>query len=99
MTAVVAYAALACIAGGLIAAALVLARTGDGRLALSIALDFWLAAGLLRLGQAPGWEPLLVTAIIIGIRQLAGRALRRPPVRAADVFAPLEQQLRRPRRG
>ncbi len=95
MTWLVAYAALACIAAGLVVAALVLVRTGDGRLALGVALDFWLAAGLLRLGQAPGWQPLLVTAIIIGIRQLAGRALRRPPVRLRDVLAPLEQQVRK----
>jgi hypothetical protein len=94
MTTVVAYAALACIAGGVIVAILVLVTTGDGRAALQIALDFWLAAGLLRLGGSPGWEPLLVTGMIIAVRHLAGRALRRPPVRLADVLAPLRQQLR-----
>jgi uncharacterized membrane protein len=86
MSELVQFAALLCVAAGLAAAVLTVLTTGDGRLALRVALDFWLAAGLLRLGQAPGWEPLAATAAIIAVRQLAGRALRRPPVRVTQLL-------------
>jgi uncharacterized membrane protein len=82
MDAVIGYAASACVAAGFIVAVLVLARTGDVRLALQSALDFWLAAGLLRLGQTPGWQPLAVTAIIIVVRRLAGAPSSRPSGRS-----------------
>lgn len=90
MNILVQYAALLCVVAGVLAAALTVVATGQGRLALRVALDFWLAAGLLRLGQVPGWEPLLVTAVIIAIRQLVGWALRRPPVRPRDLRAAVQ---------
>jgi hypothetical protein len=87
------YAALACVAAGILVAALIVLTTGNGWLALRVALDFWLAAGLLRLGQVPGWEPLLSAALIIAIRQLAGRALRPPEVHQAEMLTFLRQTL------
>ena len=93
MSTLVQYAALACVAAGVLVAALTVLTTGNGWLALRVALDFWLAAGLLRLGQVPGWEPLLSAALIIANRQLAGRALRRPLVQATEVLAFLRHPL------
>jgi hypothetical protein len=45
-----------------------------------VALDLWLAAGLLRLALPSPWTQLLGAAAIIGVRQLVGLALRRPAV-------------------
>jgi hypothetical protein len=76
-----AYAALACVAAGLVIGAVTLVIGGGVRTALQVALDFWLAAGLLRLGGPPGWPPLLVAAAIVVVRRLAASALRRPTLR------------------
>ncbi|MER7278681.1 hypothetical protein ABT369_29990 [Dactylosporangium sp. NPDC000244] len=76
MSVLLGYAALGCIAAGLVTGAVTLALGRDVREALRMALDFWLAAGLLRLGATPGWEPLLVAATILAIRQLVGWSLR-----------------------
>jgi hypothetical protein len=79
VTAVIQYAALTCVAVGLISGVLALTIAHDVRVALRIALDFWLAAGLLRLVTPSGGEQLLAAAAIIAIRQLVSLALRHPP--------------------
>jgi uncharacterized membrane protein len=71
----VSYAALFCVAGGLIAGAVALVVVHDPRLALRLALDMWLAAGLLRLALPPSWQSLLAAAAIVAIRQLVTRTL------------------------
>jgi hypothetical protein len=76
---VIQYGALLCVAAGLVCGAVALVVARDARTALRIALDFWVAAGLLRLALAPGGGQLLAAATIIAIRQLVGVALRRPP--------------------
>ena len=77
MSAVVQYAALCCVAAGLISGAMALLRTGDVGVALRVALDLWLAAGLLRLALVGGWEQVLSAAAIVAVRHLVGRALHR----------------------
>ena len=68
-------AALIVTAGGLIVAAVTLARTRQARLALALLLDFFTAAALLHLAAPPSWPALVAAALTIAIRQLAGRAL------------------------
>lgn len=48
--------------------------------ALRMALEFWLAAELLRLSAQPSWSALGVAAMIVGIRRLVqvGRPLSPP---------------------
>jgi hypothetical protein len=79
MSTLVGYAALLCVTAGFVAGALVLAVGRDARLALKVALDFWVAAGLLRLALPPGYGQLLAAAAIVAVRQLIGWALRPPP--------------------
>ncbi|SDY46311.1 Protein of unknown function [Modestobacter sp. DSM 44400] len=55
---------------------LVLARRRDVRQALSVLLEFLLAAGLLRLSDDPTYRALATTAVIILIRKLVGFGLR-----------------------
>jgi len=68
--------AVACTAAGLLAALAVLARTGRGMLALQVALDFWVAAGLMRLAGPPSWSRLGSVAAIVALRQLLAWAIR-----------------------
>jgi hypothetical protein len=68
--------ALTCTAAGLVAGLLVLARTGKGLPALRVALDFWVAAGLLRLAGPPSWPALAGAAAVVALRQLLGLGLR-----------------------
>ncbi|BCJ70289.1 DUF1622 domain-containing protein [Polymorphospora rubra] len=75
MTTLVGYASLACVAAGIVAAGVVLLVSRSGRLALRVALDLWVAAGLLRLALPPQWDQLLGTAAIIAVRQLVTVAL------------------------
>ncbi len=75
MSTLVGYASLACVAAGLIAGVVALAVARDGRVALRVALDLWLAAGLLRLALPPSWDQLLSAAAIIAVRQLVGLGL------------------------
>lgn len=77
MTTVLEFAALLCVAVGLVVGAIVVAVTRDVRIALGAAMDLWLASVLLRLSARPGWAELLAAASIIAIRQLVSRALRR----------------------
>ncbi|MFC4020805.1 DUF1622 domain-containing protein [Micromonospora sp. GCM10011542] len=85
MSVLIEYAALSCVLAGLLTGGLVLLTVRDGRLALMVALDFWIAAGLLRLSLRPGWDQLISAAAIIAVRQIVGLALwsrrspRRPP--------------------
>ena len=74
---VVAYAALAVTAAGLVAAALVLAVTRRPLVAVRVLLDFLLAAGLLRLTGDPGWPAILTAAVIVAVRRLLARGLLR----------------------
>lgn len=86
MTAWIPFAALCCVAAGLVAGVLTGAAARDGQTGLGVALDFWLAGGLLNLGVEPGWQPLAVAASILVIRRLLGVSLRRPVVRPAELF-------------
>ncbi|ROO85105.1 hypothetical protein EDD29_2640 [Actinocorallia herbida] len=81
-------AALACVAAGLVAGAVTAVVSRDGQTGLKVALDFWLAAGLLNLGVAPGWEGPAVAASILVVRRLVGATLARPAVRFGDVLRP-----------
>ena len=55
------------------------------RLGLGLALDLWLAGGLLRLTGDPSWQRIAAAAAIVTVRRLIGSGLRtvRPGVRAA----------------
>ncbi|MFF5077544.1 hypothetical protein ACFY36_10865 [Actinoplanes sp. NPDC000266] len=82
MTALIQYASLFCVAAGLAGGALVLAVTRDVRAALRTALDFWLAAGLLRLALPTSATQLLAVVAIIAVRQVISRVISasgRPP--------------------
>ena len=63
-------------AAGLVAAVTVLAATRRPLFALTVLLDFLLAAGLLRLTGEPGWPALATAAAIVAVRRLAGIGLR-----------------------
>jgi hypothetical protein len=82
MTTALRYAALGCVAAGLISGLLALLVGRDVRVALRVALDLWLAAGLLRLALPGTATGLAAVAAIVVVRQVVGLALRRPP--AAD---------------
>lgn len=49
---------------------------GRWRLGLSLALDLWLAAGLLRLTADLSWRGIASAATIVVIRQLVGFGMR-----------------------
>ena len=76
MTAVIHQIALVVTAAGLAAAVVALVRTRQVLLPLSILLDFFTAASLLRLAGPPTWSALGAAALTIVIRQLASRSLR-----------------------
>jgi hypothetical protein len=61
---------------GLVAAALALVRTRQILWAMTILLDFFTAAGLLRLVGPPTWRSLATVTLTISIRQLASLGLR-----------------------
>jgi hypothetical protein len=67
--------------GGVLAAALALARTRDPVLALGILLDLLTAAGLLRLTGPPDAARAAGAALVVLIRHVAGYglSLRRGP--------------------
>lgn len=69
-------AAVVLTAAGLIAAGAALAATRDWRAALGIALELWLAAGLLRLSRPTEWRALAVAAVVVAVRQVVTRGLR-----------------------
>jgi hypothetical protein len=76
MTGVFAYASMICVAAGLICGTLALMVSRRFLVGLRVALDFWLAAGLLRLVEPATLTSLLGTALIIAIRQAVSAALR-----------------------
>jgi hypothetical protein len=88
MTAILQYAALACVLAGLIAGATALVVSRDATLGLRVALDLWLAAGLLRLAAPSPGRQLLAAATIIAIRHLVGHALRRRRPAAPGAITP-----------
>jgi len=70
-------AAVLVTAAGLVVATAALARTRRSPLALALTLllDFFTAAALLRLAAPPSWAALGAAALTIAIRQLASRGL------------------------
>ncbi|MFG1992593.1 hypothetical protein ACGFJ7_21700 [Actinoplanes sp. NPDC048988] len=84
MTTLIQYASLICVTAGLVCGVLVLGTTRDLRTALRTALDFWLAAGLLRLALPNSATQLLAIVAIIAVRQLVSRALSAHPRPAPD---------------
>ena len=93
MSALAHAAAIFCVAAGLVAGAAVAVALRDGRAGMAVGLDFWLAAGLVTLTTAEGWQAPLVAAVVLAVRQTAARALRSrgegPPFGAApDRAAP-----------
>jgi uncharacterized membrane protein len=76
MTVLLGYASLLCVVAGLICGPLAAAVGRDVRAALKVALDLWMAAGLLRLALPPSASALLAAAAIIVVRQLVGFAFR-----------------------
>ncbi|MFF5228204.1 hypothetical protein [Dactylosporangium sp. NPDC000521] len=70
MRALLEYAALGCVAAGLVAGWLTFALGRDVRGALQVALDFWLAGGMLRLAVRTDWRTLAVAAVILVVRKL-----------------------------
>lgn len=79
MTTLVHTASLACVVAGLIAGAITGIAVSDGRFAQRVALDFWLAAGLLNLTAARDWESLAAATLILAVRQTASFALQHAP--------------------
>jgi hypothetical protein len=83
MSAVAHDAALLVTAAGLVAAVMALAKSRQIPLSLAVLLDFFTAAGLLRLVGPLTWSRLATVALTITIRQLASRGLRAAQARAA----------------
>jgi hypothetical protein len=79
MTRLLEQAALLCTAAGLIAGALVVGSTRDPRLGLRVALEFFMAAGLLRLAGPLSAMTLATAAGILAVRQLVSLGLRPSP--------------------
>jgi hypothetical protein len=88
VTVIIRYASLACVTAGLISGALALVIARDVRVAMRVALDLWLAAGLLRLALPSSAAQLLGVATIILVRQLVGTALRQPAARESGAAPP-----------
>lgn len=80
MTTVVASAAALVTAAGLVVLVGGVLRTRQLAASFALALDFWLGAGLLRLAARPGWGDLAVTAVVLVVRRVVGRALRARPL-------------------
>jgi hypothetical protein len=80
------YAAAGCVVAGFLAGALALLVGCGIRTALRIALDLWLAAGLLRLALPSDGTDILAAAAIVVVRQLVILAVRgrRPARRPTD---------------
>lgn len=84
MTGVVAGAALALSAAGVVCVVWAVVWTATWRPGLHMALDLWVAAGLLRLTGDPEPADLLVAAAVIAIRQLVAAGLRTSDQALAD---------------
>jgi hypothetical protein len=85
--AAIGYAAVACVVAGVLCGALALIVGGGIRTALRIALDLWLAAGLLRLALPSDSADLLAASAILVVRQIVGLGLRPRPGGAAACAA------------
>lgn len=72
-------AALALSAAGLVAMAAAVTLAWDWRAGLGMALELWMAAGLLRLARPGEWGALAVAATVVVVRHLAGAGLRAGP--------------------
>lgn len=68
-------AALVVTVSGLVVMAIA-AFIGAWRMGLKVAVDLWLAAGLLRLGFEPDFDRLAPAAAIVAVRQVVGIGLR-----------------------
>jgi hypothetical protein len=77
------FLALLCTTGGLVSGFLVLVTVRRPVLALQVAIDFWVAAGLLRLTGRPSWEAIVGAAGILALRQVITFTLRHSPRSAA----------------
>lgn len=87
--------ALVCTTAGLIAGLLVLVRTRAVVGAVQVALEFWTAAGLLRLSSSGTWSAVGTAAAVVALRQLIGFGLRRsagPLGRPAHLALALRRQ-------
>ena len=69
---------LACVGFGLIAFLSPALRFSAALPAVMLALDFWTAAGLMRLAGNPTWSSIATAAAIIAIRKLTNFGLVRP---------------------
>lgn len=69
-------ASLACTAIGIVAWLAAGLRTGRWRAGVPLTLEFWTAAGLLRLAGEPSWARIATVAAIVAARKLLtwGRA-------------------------
>lgn len=76
MTQLLDQAALICTIAGLLAGAATAAAARNGRLGLRVALDFWLAAGLLRLAGPVSVTTVATAAGLLVIRELVMFGLR-----------------------
>lgn len=76
MTAVASTAATALTGAGVICLLVATVFAGSWRQGLHMALDLWVAGGLLRLTSGIALSDLLMVAAIIAVRQLLTRALR-----------------------
>ncbi len=81
MTATYQALALATAAAGLVCLA-VAAMGGRWRDGLGVALDLWLAAGLLRLSADADWDAILAAAGVVAVRHLVVYGLGHSPVLA-----------------
>jgi len=65
---------------GLAAGVVVLLATAKGLFALRVGVEFWTAAGMLRLVGDPGWHALVTAAVVLALRQLLAYAQRHPAI-------------------
>ena len=80
MTPIYSQLALACVAAGLLAGGAAVLSTRNGVLGLQIAVEFWVAAGVLRLAGDLTWPVLAGVAGIVALRQLLSVGLRVSPL-------------------
>jgi hypothetical protein len=74
MSAVLGTAALAVVAIGVVVFASSLWQPNHAHALVALALEFWLAAGMLRLVEEPSWAGIATAAAIIGVRKVLSKA-------------------------
>lgn len=77
MTHILDAAALLVVAAGLVTFASAATLPGLRRDVVGLALEFWTAAGLLRLSATRTWTALLTAAVILGVRRIVVRTWSR----------------------